>query len=142
MSVRWLGSLGTFQETNLWQRRFGGGVPCKQYNLIGKDKLSIAAYVARTLDGVAQNSHLRSDNYFYFNCLTGRCAISFVWGILHPSRLLRSCDRYCHRLCAVLFCMCSKRNSLQTDCEMLRQRSFLSKGMAAIAYNCARLLMA
>jgi betaine lipid synthase len=54
--------------------RFGGGVPCKQYKLIGKDKLSIAAYVARTLDGVAQNSHLRSDNYFYFNCLTGRCA--------------------------------------------------------------------
>ena len=49
-------------------------MPCKQYKLIGKDKLSIAAYVARTLDGVAQNSHLRSDNYFYFNCLTGRCA--------------------------------------------------------------------
>ncbi len=48
-------------------------MPCKQYNLIGKDKLSIASYVARTLDGVAQNSHLRSDNYFYFNCLTGRC---------------------------------------------------------------------
>ena len=48
-------------------------MPCKQYKLIGKDKLSIAAYVARTLDGVAQNSHLRSDNYFYFNCLTGRC---------------------------------------------------------------------
>jgi betaine lipid synthase len=41
---------------------------------IHKDGLSIAKYVARTLDGVAQNSHLRSDNYFYFNCLTGRCA--------------------------------------------------------------------
>lgn len=49
-------------------------MPCKQYALIGKDKLSIASYVARTMDGVAQNSHLRSDNYFYFNCLTGRCA--------------------------------------------------------------------
>lgn len=48
-------------------------MPCKQYNLIGKDRLSIASYVARTMDGVAQNSHLRSDNYFYFNCLTGRC---------------------------------------------------------------------
>lgn len=40
---------------------------------IHKDGLSIAKYVARTLDGVAQNSHLRSDNYFYYNCLTGRC---------------------------------------------------------------------
>ena len=53
-------------------------MPCKQYKLIGKDKLSIAAYVARTLDGVAQNSHLRSDNYFYFNCLTGRYGLSMM----------------------------------------------------------------
>ena len=48
-------------------------MPCKQYKLIGKDQLSIASYVARTMDGVAQNSHLASDNYFYYNCLTGRC---------------------------------------------------------------------
>ena len=54
--------------------RFGAGVPCKQYRLIHKDGLRISSYVARTFDGVARNSHLRKDNYFYYNCLTGRFA--------------------------------------------------------------------
>lgn len=36
--------------------------------------------MARTLDGVAQNSHLRSDNYFYYNCLTGRYAFHHLDG--------------------------------------------------------------
>ncbi|KAK9835076.1 hypothetical protein WJX84_003123 [Apatococcus fuscideae] len=31
-----------------------------------------AQYIARTFDGVAHSSHLRSDNYFYYNCCTGR----------------------------------------------------------------------
>ena len=65
--------------------RFGGGVPCKQYRLIHKDGVKIAAYVGRTLDGVARNSHLGSDNYFYFNCLTGAlaadCAASAASGL-------------------------------------------------------------
>ena len=52
--------------------RFGGGVPCKQYRLIQKDGLRISQYIARTLDGAAMHSHLRKDNYFYFNCCTGR----------------------------------------------------------------------
>jgi betaine lipid synthase len=55
----------------LW---FGGGVPCKQYRLIHKDGLRISQYIARTFDGVALNSHLRKDNYFYFNCCTGHFA--------------------------------------------------------------------
>ena len=46
-------------------------MPCKQYRLINKDGVKIATYVGRTLDGVARHSHLRSDNYFYYNCLTG-----------------------------------------------------------------------
>jgi betaine lipid synthase len=46
-------------------------VPCKQYRLIHKDGLRISSYVARTFDGVARNSHLRCDNYFYYNCLRG-----------------------------------------------------------------------
>ena len=46
-------------------------MPCKQYRLIHKDGVKIASYVGRTFDGVARNSHLRSDNYFYYNCLTG-----------------------------------------------------------------------
>ena len=52
--------------------RFGGGIPCKQYRLIYKDGLRISDYAARTFDGVARNSHLRTDNYFYYNCLTGQ----------------------------------------------------------------------
>ena len=54
--------------------RFGGGVPCKQYKLIHKDGLRISQYIARTLDGAAMHSHMRKDNYFYFNCCTGRFA--------------------------------------------------------------------
>lgn len=46
-------------------------MPCKQYRLIHKDGLRISEYVARTFDGVARNSHLRTDNYFYYSCLTG-----------------------------------------------------------------------
>ena len=61
-------------EYALCLRRFGAGVPCKQYRLIHKDGLRISSYVARTFDGVARNSHLRRDNYFYYNCLTGRFA--------------------------------------------------------------------
>ena len=33
--------------------------------------MHMSNYVARTFDGVAQNSHLAADNYFYLNCLTG-----------------------------------------------------------------------
>ena len=46
-------------------------MPCKQYRLIHKDGLRISQYIARTFDGVAHSSHLRSDNYFYYNCCTG-----------------------------------------------------------------------
>lgn len=49
-------------------------MPCKQLVLITKDKVKLSTYVARVFDGVAQNSHLRKDNYFYFNCCTGRFA--------------------------------------------------------------------
>lgn len=33
--------------------------------------MPIEQYIGRTLDGVAENSHVRKDNYFYYNCLTG-----------------------------------------------------------------------
>ncbi len=52
-------------------RRFGGGIPLKQYQLILRDGVHMSAYAARTFDGVAQATHLRRDNYFYYNCLTG-----------------------------------------------------------------------
>jgi betaine lipid synthase len=47
-------------------------VPCKQYQLIINDGLKMSTYAARVMDGVAQNSHLRKDNYFYYNCALGR----------------------------------------------------------------------
>ncbi|CAD7703949.1 unnamed protein product [Ostreobium quekettii] len=53
----------------LW---FGGGVPTKQYKLIQKDGISISSYLARTFDGVAQHSHLRTHNLFYYSQLMGR----------------------------------------------------------------------
>ena len=61
-------------SANIMHVRFGGGVPCKQYKLIHKDGLRISQYIARTLDGAAMHSHMRKDNYFYFNCCTGRFA--------------------------------------------------------------------
>lgn len=36
-----------------------------------RDGVHMSAYAARTFDGVAQHSHLRRHNYFYYNCLTG-----------------------------------------------------------------------
>jgi hypothetical protein len=51
--------------------RFGGGIPLKQYQLIQKDGIHMATYAARTFDGVAPDCHIRKDNWFYFNCLTG-----------------------------------------------------------------------
>lgn len=58
-----------FNRITLW---FGAGVPLKQYQLIRKDGVHMSAYAARTFDGVAQNSHIAKDNYFYYNCLSGR----------------------------------------------------------------------
>ncbi len=47
----------------------------KQYQLIQNDGVHMASYAARTFDGVAQNSHVRKDNWFYFNCLTGESCL-------------------------------------------------------------------
>jgi betaine lipid synthase len=58
-----------FNRPVLW---FGGGVPCKQYALIVRDGVTIEQYLARTVDGIAESSSLRHDNYFYYNCLQGR----------------------------------------------------------------------
>uniref|UniRef100_A0A7S0URH5 Betaine lipid synthase n=1 Tax=Polytomella parva TaxID=51329 RepID=A0A7S0URH5_9CHLO len=58
-----------FNRAVLW---FGGGVPMKQLALILADNISVDTYIARTLDGVAENSCLRHHNYFYYNCLMGK----------------------------------------------------------------------
>eukprot|EP00884_Botryococcus_braunii_P001650 jgi/Botrbrau1/11486/Bobra.0360s0013.1 len=58
-----------FNRFVLW---FGAGVPCKQYQLILNDGLKMSTYAARVMDGVAKNSHLRKDNYFYYNCALGK----------------------------------------------------------------------
>lgn len=60
-------------------------MPCKQYRLIQKDGLRISQYIARTLDGAAMNSHMRKDNYFYFNCCTGRFARDSCPSYLTPA---------------------------------------------------------
>lgn len=65
----WVASLIFLNKAVLW---YGGGVPAKQFELIQQDKVHIGSYIARTFDGVAQNSHLRKDNYFYYNCLMGK----------------------------------------------------------------------
>ena len=62
-------SLVFLNKLVLW---YGGGVPAKQFGLIQADRVHISDYIARTFDGVAQHSHLRKDNYFYYNCLMGR----------------------------------------------------------------------
>lgn len=68
-AVNWLLSLVLLNRFVLW---YGGGVPCKQYELIVKDGLTMPEYCGRTMAGVAYSSCLRTDNYFYYNCLTGK----------------------------------------------------------------------
>lgn len=58
-----------FNPISLW---LGAGVPKRQRNLIAHDNLSVADYAQRGLHGILYDTHLKSDNYFYYNCLTGR----------------------------------------------------------------------
>lgn len=51
---------------------YGGGVPLKQLECIKRDGVHIAEYVGRTFHGAALYSHLKTDNYFYLNCMLGR----------------------------------------------------------------------
>lgn len=42
-----------------------------QGQLISADGVHLSDYAARTFDGVAQGSHLRGDNYFYYSSIKG-----------------------------------------------------------------------
>lgn len=57
-----------FNRFALW---YGGGVPVKQFQLLMKDGYTLPSYLSRTLDGVARSSHVKTENYFYYNCLKG-----------------------------------------------------------------------
>jgi betaine lipid synthase len=58
-----------FNRVTLW---FGAGVPLKQYQLIKNDGVHMSNYAARTFLGVIEGSLISKENYFYYNCLTGR----------------------------------------------------------------------
>jgi betaine lipid synthase len=61
--------LALFNPCVMW---LGAGVPKAQVNLITKqDATKMSCYAARVLDGIVHNSHLKSENYFYYNCITG-----------------------------------------------------------------------
>lgn len=61
--------LALFNPCVMW---LGAGVPKAQVNLITKqDATKMSCYAARVLDGIVKNSHLKSENYFYYNCITG-----------------------------------------------------------------------
>mmetsp|Transcript_8248 Transcript_8248/g.30422 ORF Transcript_8248/g.30422 Transcript_8248/m.30422 type:complete len:746 (-) Transcript_8248:1595-3832(-) len=65
-----LTSIFFLNDLVLW---YGAGVPKNQLNLITKEqKTPIQTYVMRLLDGVAEKSHVRDENYFYHVCLAGR----------------------------------------------------------------------
>lgn len=76
-AVNWLLSVLFLNRLVLW---YGGGVPLKQYELILADGLTVPEYCGRTMSGVAHNSLLRNDNYFYYNCLMGACVLLFSGG--------------------------------------------------------------
>lgn len=75
-----------FNRFVLW---FCGGIPLKQYQLILADGMHMAAYAARTFDGVAQHCHVRKDNWFYFNCATGKFARDCCPAYLKPENFDR-----------------------------------------------------
>ena len=66
--VRKLIALIMFNRVVLW---FCNGVPSKQLQLILDDDMTIEGFVARTVDGIAEHTSVRHDNYFYYCCLTG-----------------------------------------------------------------------
>lgn len=70
-----------FNRITLW---FGAGVPVKQAALIRADSTHLSEYAARTFNGVAQHSHLRTENYFYYNCLAGKFAKDNCPAYLRP----------------------------------------------------------
>merc|ERR1711988_193785 len=53
----------------LW---WGMGVPYNQWKLINGDGRSMLEYAYATTHGIAYETHLKSKNYFYLACLTGK----------------------------------------------------------------------
>ena len=53
----------------LW---WGMGVPYNQWKLISGDGRSMLEYAYATVHGIAYETHIRTKNYFYLACLTGR----------------------------------------------------------------------
>lgn len=49
-------------------------MPRKQLEHIEADGVSLTKYVARCLDGVMRNSHIGTENYFYYNLFRGEYA--------------------------------------------------------------------
>ena len=82
-------SLLAFTVFNRFVLWFGAGVPCKQYRLISDDGVRLSTYAARTMDGVARHSHLRTDNYFYLCCLLGRFTRECCPAYLKPDAAAR-----------------------------------------------------
>ena len=55
-----------FNNTITW---FAGGVPSNQLKLIKNENIPITTYFWRCIDNVMMNSHIKSDNYFYYNII-------------------------------------------------------------------------
>jgi betaine lipid synthase len=51
---------------------YGGGVPSRQRKLIIDDGLSVFTYMKRCIMGMLAYSHLKTNNYFYYNILTAK----------------------------------------------------------------------
>lgn len=51
---------------------FAGGVPSAQLDLITRDDNNVMTYFKRCINNMLHNSHIRADNYFYYNILTGK----------------------------------------------------------------------
>lgn len=54
---------------NKWVTWFAGGVPAAQKALICKDNTSMVEYFRRCIHGMVMNTHIKKDNYFYYNIL-------------------------------------------------------------------------
>jgi betaine lipid synthase len=88
---------------------FAGGIPVKQYDLILEDDTSVVDYFVRCISGVFLNSHLRTDNYFYWNLLTGsythKCCPNYLkkryFDVLRDNldKLVIVNDTFNHELC-------------------------------------------
>jgi len=66
--LKWFMNILLFNSITVW---YAGGVPNRQRSLILKDENNLVNYMGRCINGILNNSHIKTENYFYYNIFRG-----------------------------------------------------------------------